>query len=496
MSIKRHTIYNLTGSLLPTAVNLITVPLYLHKIGEARYGVLAIVWLLLGCFSFFDLGLSRATSNRIANQRNEPAAARERTFWTAIGLNASFGILGGIILYGAAGIILGHFFKMPPELREEALSTLPWIASIVPLVTITGVLTGTLEGREQFGILNIVEVVGAMLFSMAPLLVAYHYGPDLRLLIPASILARAVSTVPLWIAVGKTLPIRGSAGFSPGLAKNLLSYGGWVTVNSALIPLAYSFDSFVIGSVINAAALPAYTIPNQIFNRLQVVPTALNRTLFPKFSSQSPADAQSLAVQAVTSLAALSVPIFALATLILFPFMVVWVGPDLALKSRPVGEIVAIGAWMSSLAYVPFALIQGQGRPRAGALLHIVEMPFLLGAVWLGVHQAGIAGAAWAMTIRNGVDGLSFLILAGMLRQVAKRLLVSGAWIFAVLVVNHLIGTSISLHVIASAIFVAISCLWVIRVEPTARNIVTAFGSLIGRKSAKAVLQGTPEETF
>ena len=102
MSIKKHTAYNLLGALLPLGLSLVTIPLYISWIGEARYGVLAVAWLLLGYFGLFDLGLGRATAQRIAALGDASSEKMSSTFWTALSMNVSLGVLGGLIIWPVA----------------------------------------------------------------------------------------------------------------------------------------------------------------------------------------------------------------------------------------------------------------------------------------------------------------------------------------------------------------------------------------------------------
>jgi O-antigen/teichoic acid export membrane protein len=473
MSVSRNTLYNLAGATVPLAVALVAVPLYLHRIGEARYGVLTIVWLLLGYFGLFDLGLSRATANQVARLRDASVSDREEVFWNACLLNAALGALGGLVLYLVGGPILGHWLKMSSALHAEALAALPWIAASVPVVTVSAVLAGTLEGRQRFAVVNAIQGAGTILFQAVPLATAYLISPRLQVIVPVAVLVRAVTALPLSVAVKTALPLRGRPRVRIARMRQLLAYGIWVLVTDLVSPLLLSLDRFFVGVVLGAPAVAYYAVPFSLVARTQVLAAALARTLFPYLSADTMQQARSRVLDSLVTIGAVIIPIVVVGMFLVQPFLTLWMGAGFTTRAAPVGEALLCGIWLNGLASIPFAMLQAQGRPDIVAKFHLLEIGPFVALLWYGVHHFGLVGAAFAWSLRVGIDAILLIFAAGMASEVAKRLAPAAVLVLCAWASVRALATPFgAAKVLVSVLFAASAAAWSIYSSARVRHEV------------------------
>lgn len=423
MSIRRNTAYNLLGSIIPLAVSLVTIPIYLGLIGEARYGVLAIAWMLLGYFGLFDLGLGRATAQRIAAQRDEPPAERARTFWTALTLNVGLGIVGGLLIWPIATYFFGNFFKVEEALRPEIQAAVPWLIFAVPMATLSGVLSGALQGRERFLELNLVSIAGTVLFQVLPLGTAMLWGADLGILLPAALFARLLTLLILFQRCRRHIFIGYSVTFVQAQAGKMLRFGGWVTVTSFVGPMMVILDRFIIGAMTGAKAVTYYTVPFQLAERTTIISSALSSALFPRFAATSLREEQRLANDGLRTLVVVMTPLVAAGILLIEPFLSWWITSAFAEQSARVGQILLLGFWANSFAIIPFAQLQARGRPDLVAKCHLGEVLPYLGLLYVSLGAFGMIGAAVVFSTRVLVDFALLAGIAGILRESLQSLL-------------------------------------------------------------------------
>jgi O-antigen/teichoic acid export membrane protein len=403
-TLKTNFTINVLGAIVPLAIALVTVPIYVRHIGDARYGVLSIVWVLLGYFGFLDLGLSRAAANALARLRDAPQAERARVLVTTLALNLCLGLFGSLCLALFGSYLLQHVLGVPEALKPEIAQAFPWIVGLFPLALLSGVGIGALESREHFLLANVLQVSGMSLGQIVPVILAVIVSPSLAVVIPAAVVVRVLTVATILIAVYRNEGPLSLAAFDRHQAKKLLSYGGWISISGIVGPILSSFDQFLIGSILGVAAVTHYAVPMNLVTRSQIFAGALTRTLFPRMSRVGPEDARSLAARALHALAYGYAAVCAPAIILTPVFFKYWIGEDFAAVAAPVAQLLFFGAWINGLAFVPYGLLQSQGRPDIVGKFHVAEVLPFIGILWALTSTYGIVGAALAWSLRVAAD--------------------------------------------------------------------------------------------
>jgi O-antigen/teichoic acid export membrane protein len=472
---------------LPIAIALVTVPLYLAHIGAERYGLLSIVWLLLGYCGFADFGLARAVANSLARLTDSPALERTRVLLTALYANALFGIFGGAIVYFGCGPLIDHVLTLSVSLRAEAASAIPWIAGMVPLTLIGGVARAGMESRERFLVVNLLELAWIVPSQVLPLLAAIWIGPELSVLLPPVFAARLVAVIAALAIIVRTEHAGGFLIFDVRRLREMLGFGAWVSASNLIAQLLATIDQVLVGSALGTAAVAHYAVPMSIVGRSQIAILALARALFPRFSRLDHQEAKDLAQRIVASLAYAFGGICGSILLLGGPFMSLWVGAEFGAQATPVIQILMIGAWANGIAFIPYVLLQGRRRPDLVAKAHICELvPFAL-LLWLLIHLMGVRGAAIAWTVRATADALLLLQLCRFRVLLLARLLPPLALLlvaYAVAQVPMSVVWELFLAAATFPLFVAISAMF----DVTSRSLLLELCGRIGYGSRQSAV--------
>jgi len=428
--VARNTLLNLVGQVLPLAVGVATIPVIVPALGEERFGLLGLMWAVLGYFSVLDFGLGRATTKFVAQfaaQGDEGALQRVATL--AVASQTGIGVLAGIVLAAMVPLVVETVLQVPAGLLGEARSSFLLLALSVPFVVLSLSLRAILEAIQRFDLVNLIRTPSSVAVFLAPAIAA-PLGVKLPGILLLLLLVRLIACWVTWMAVRRAMPwFRWDLVPSWRALRPLLSYGGWVSVSNVVSPLLTYLERFMLGSLTGLVAVTYYTAPYEGVTRLLIIPASLATALFPALSTPhgrvGDGDARRLLAGSVRYLLlALAVPI---ALLVAFPgeILQTWLGPAFAAQSADVVRILSVGVLLNGMAHLPFVYLLGQGRPDVVARFHLLELIlYAVGAWWL-VRGLGVTGAALAWTLRVTLDAALLFAATWRLGGVSPRVLVS-----------------------------------------------------------------------
>lgn len=420
----RNATINLIGQGIPLFVAFFSIPPLMRGLGIDRFGVLTLTWMVIGYFSLFDLGLSRATTKFVAEMLGKgETEALPPLVWTSFVVHLVLGLGACLVLSLLTPFLVETALKIPATMRYEAKGIFFILSGALPVVLASTVLRGVVEAGQRFDLINMVQIpAGAAMFLLP--LAGMYLGFGLAGIVSLLIAARIGTAIAFALLCRNIFPsLRNGFSFDARLIRPLFSFGSWLTISNVVGPLLLYLDRFMIGSIISVAAVTYYTAPYEIIIRLMVFPTSLVMVLFPAFSSLGTTSRDTvirLYTRSMKYLVLLMGPL--VLTMILFAetLLRLWLGVEFAQKSTLVLQILAFGMLLTP-AQISVSLIHGLGRPDITAKFYLVELVLYIPIVWFLAARMGIAGAALAWTMRAALDTVLVIYASGRICSIRFR---------------------------------------------------------------------------
>jgi len=498
--IAKNTIFNLLGQILPMLAGLLTIPYIVRGLGTAQYGIFAIATMLIGYFSIFDLGLSRATVKFVAENLSADRIHKvPELVWTSLSLLVALGTLGGILAALFVPVSVTHLFKMPPSLAGEARAALFILCASMPIMLGNDALRGVLEASQRFDLVNCVKVPASVLFySVAALVIPL--GVHVAGIVSLMVGIRLISSLFYLSFCLRIIPgLRSNVRVSRASLGPLATFGGWIMVSNLTAPLFGYLERFMIASLLSVSLLTFYSAPYELVSKLLIFPMSVVPSLFPYFSyhgTKKSSEVSEVTSRAIKYLFLVLTPPAAVFIFFAKDIMNLWLGPQFAEQSTVVLQLITMMFFLNAFAIIPFTSVQALGRPDLKAILDLITIPVYVAVAWLLMRRAGINGAALAKLLVTISDGFFLYIFAFRLRAFSLRDCFSGPLFRAILASAGLFFAVFVLHSMQLKLLLAVPLVllcfviyailfWVFAVDTEDR--ITIFGL---RERALALLNG------
>jgi O-antigen/teichoic acid export membrane protein len=212
--------------------------------------------------------------------------------------------------------------------------------------------------------------------------------------------------------------------FDRQLLGQLLGFGSWMTLSNLIGPFMVSADRYLIAAVLSAQLVAFYTVPQDLVIRLLLVPTAVATSLFPRlsllYSEYNQAAFHQLYRRAYTLLALVMGGVLGALAWVAQPGLRLWLGDAFAEAAWPLSLVLLLGIFFNSLALLPLTALHAMRIVKKTSLLHLLELLVYLPVLWWLLQRYGLLGAAWAWTIRTGIDWLALQLLYRRARHQAN----------------------------------------------------------------------------
>lgn len=411
--IVRNVFSNWVGYFISIVIAFFLSPFLVHTLGDARYGIWALVGSLTGYLGLFDLGVRSSLVKYVAQYRalNDDINLN-RIINTALFVFALSSI-AIILISMALAYFLPYIFKIPDEYISEATCIVPLIGINIALSLISGVFGGTLCGFQRYDIFS-ASAIGVSILKTALLVLVLKTGFGLVAMtfvhIASTIMGLCTS---LFFSKKQHPSLQLSSKFiNKQTLKTIYSYSVYIFIMTIAVRIVFYTDNIVIGASLSASAITFYAIGANLVLQLKALVLSMTKVFNPaasEFSAQNQDDkVQSLLIKGTKFSLYLVLPIGLGFVIFGKPFITLWMGEKYQISAK-VLTILMIPQFFALAQLTAGAILNGLAKHKVNAFVACAEAAANLGLSILLVRYYGIIGVALGTCITLLLTQIFFL---------------------------------------------------------------------------------------
>ncbi len=402
----KNSFFNVAGWLWLTIISVATVPFIVNKLGYDAYGVLSLVFMVLGYFAFMDLGLGEAVIKYVSHYHAlKNYDKMNRILNSILFLFILIGIVGGVGIILFTEFFAIQLFKIPLHLVDDTRFCF-FLSSVgFALIMILGVLSRIPEAVQRFDISNRNNVITGTLVSIGNVALL-AIGLGLKEVVVLNLFSEILGIFLFYRASRQLIPeLKFSFRFYLAEFREVIGFGLYTICIKFSSLITRTVNQLILGLVIGPAGVAIFTVPFKIITRFNGFVYRIAFVVFPATSElQATSDTEKLHASYIK----LSKFVFLLSSILFLPLAAFsleilhyWMGADFAAKGAVVMFYCCVAFYFISVTMVPSLVALGMGKPALNAIFASITAGINLVLVYPFTKYWGVNGAAAALLVSS-----------------------------------------------------------------------------------------------
>ena len=408
---------------------LVSYPIYLKYLGMERYGLWAILSVVVSFSAFARLGIDTAVIKYVAEEYGMGNKLGIKKYFSTAIISL---LIPCILIYFAFVLLKGFVIQLlniPEKYISMASTLFPYIVILSVSIFFVKVIDGTLRGLGRIDLANYYNL-GGKVASVITAIILLDFGYGLWSLFWGQVLLYILLGFLAFFAIYRELGGFFSIySFDLQCLKKIIGFGGTMTTARLISMFLEPFNKVIIGKYINLSSVTYFEIANRAVRQFRSIFEMGVRAIMPEISKLSVAvegvkgKIDVVLKKAMKLVSYLAIPVF----IILFciaPFLLkLWLSNQYTPEITNAFRIILAGCAMNLLVIPIYYLFMGIGKVSYCFINHLVQsvLNVVIVSIFivLGVINFYLVVGIYSLSI--ALSAVLLIILFFKYRQISFR---------------------------------------------------------------------------